>query len=106
IKAAALPKGPNTRFVVTSRDEPPEALDRFYTQRGGDAEGPIKDFKHACFADRLSGHRFVANQVRLLLSAAASTLLHALRGWLRRLGRPALQLDTLRVSGANSAPQD
>jgi DDE family transposase len=97
IKAEALPKGPNTRFVVTCRDDPPEALYRFYTQRGGDAEGPIKDFKRACFGDRLSCHRFVANQVRLLLSAAAYTLLHALRRWLVRLHRPALQLDTLRL---------
>jgi len=26
VKAEALAKGPNTRFVVTSRDDPPEAL--------------------------------------------------------------------------------
>ncbi len=97
IKAEVLPKGPNLRFVVTSRTDPPKDLYRFYTQRGGDAEGPIKDFKHACFADRLSCHRFRANQVRLLLSAAAYTLLHSLRRWLQRLGQPACQLQTLRL---------
>jgi hypothetical protein len=34
IKAEALAKGPNTRFVVTSRDDPPEALYAWYTARG------------------------------------------------------------------------
>lgn len=97
LKAEWLPKGPNLRFVVTTRTDPPEALYRFYTRRGGDAEGPIKDFKHACFGDRLSCHRFLANQFRLLLHAAAYTLLHGLRRRLLRLGRPARQLDTLRL---------
>jgi hypothetical protein len=63
IKAEALPKGPNTCFVVTTRAEPPEALYDWYVERG-DGENAIKDLKIACFAGRLSCHRFWANQCR------------------------------------------
>jgi hypothetical protein len=97
LKAEVLPKGPNLRFVVTTRPDPPAQLYAFYTQRGGDAEGPIQDFKAACFGDRLSCHRFVANQFRLFLHAAAYALLHTLRRWLVRLGQPPMQLATLRL---------
>lgn len=97
VKAEALVKGPNTRFVVTTRTDPPAEVYRFYTQRGGDAEGPIYDLKCACFADRLSCHRFVANQGRLLLHAAVYVLLHTLRTWLVQAGHPPLHLDTLRL---------
>ena len=62
-KAEALPKGPNTRFVVTTRTDPPEALYDWYVDRG-EPELWIKDLKEACFADRLSCHRFWANQFR------------------------------------------
>jgi hypothetical protein len=95
-KAEALAAGPNTRFVVTSRADPPLALYDYYVDRG-EPEGWIKDFKRACFADRLSDHRFVANQFRLLLHAAAYWLLDTLRRWLCRAGLPRLQLDTLRL---------
>src|SRR5262249_60428391 len=72
-------------------------LSASYTHRGADAEGPIKAFEAACFGARLSGHRSLANQFRLILRAAAYTLLHALRRWLQRLGRPAVQRDPLRL---------
>ena len=95
-KAEALPKGPNTRFIVTSHtgDEPVARYD-FYVDRG-EPELWIKDFKRACFADRLSCHRFLANQFRLLLHAAAYWLLDTLRRWLTTGGIPRMQLDTLR----------
>ena len=96
IKAEALPKGPNTRFVVTTRPDPPEALYNWYVDRG-EGENWIKDLKHACFADRLSDHRFWANQFRLLLHAAAYWLLDTLRRWLVTRAVPPLQLDTLRL---------
>ena len=54
--------------------------------------------KSACFADRLSDHRFWANQFRLLLHAAAYWLLDTappLVGARMRVAR--LQLDTLRL---------
>ena len=96
IKAEALAKGPNTRFVVTSRADPPEALYGWYVDRG-EPEGWIKDLKNACRADRLSDHRFWANQFRLLLHAAAYWLLDTLRRWLAKLAVPRMQLDTLRL---------
>ena len=44
IKAEALAKGTNTRFVVTTRTDPPEALYAWYTDRG-ETENWIKDLK-------------------------------------------------------------
>ncbi len=96
IKAEALVKGPNTRFVVTTRTDPPEALYAWYTDRG-ETENWIKDLKTACFADRLSCHRFLANQVRLLLHGAAYWLLDTVRRWLVAAGSARMQLDTLRL---------
>ncbi len=95
-KAEALDKGPNTRFVVTTRPDPPVALYDWYVDRG-EAELWIKDLKRACRADRLSDGRFWANQFRLFLHAAAYWLLDTLRRWLTAHGSPRLQLDTLRL---------
>jgi Transposase DDE domain group 1 len=95
-KAEALDQGPNTRFVVTTRTDEPAALYDFYVDRG-EAELWIKDYKRACIADRLSDHRFWANQFRLFLHAAAYWLLDTLRHWLVTQGLAALQLDTLRL---------
>ena len=96
VKTELLPQGPNVRFVVTSRPDPPLALYDWYVDRGA-AENWIKDLKHACQADRLSCHRFWANQFRLLLHAAAYWLLDTLRRWLVRAGAARRQLDTLRL---------
>lgn len=96
-KAEALEKGLNTRFVVTTRDDEPEDLYHWYTRRGDHPELCIKDLKEGCFADRLSCHRFWANQFRLLLHAAAYWLLDTIRRWLTRLHVPHLQLGTLRL---------
>jgi hypothetical protein len=95
-KAEALAKGPNTRFVVTTRADDPLAAYDWYVDRG-EPEQWIGDFKLGCFADRLSCHRFGANQFRLLLHAAAYWLLDTLRRWLARLGVPRLQLATVRL---------
>lgn len=96
-KVELLDKGPNTRFVVTNKagGTPIEVYDR-YVKRG-EPELYIKDFKNACFADRLSCHRFLANQFRLFLHAAAYWLLDTLRRWLSQQGTARLQLDTLRL---------
>ncbi|MDQ2652188.1 MAG: IS1380 family transposase, partial [Chloroflexota bacterium] len=96
IKAEVLAPGPNTRFVVTNRTQEPGALYDAYVDRG-ETENWIKDLKRACFADRLSCHRFLANQVRLLLHAAAYALLHTLRTWLVAAGSARLTLETLRL---------
>jgi Transposase DDE domain group 1 len=97
IKTEVLAKGPNVRFVVTTRQDEPEALYTFYIQRGGGPELWIKDLKDACFADRLSDHTFWANQFRLLLHAAAYWLLDTIRRWLSSLHVARMQLDTLRL---------
>jgi hypothetical protein len=80
-KAEALAKGPNTRFVVTSRPDEPAALYAFSLARGT-PELWSKDVKRACCAERLSDHRFWANQFRLLLHAAVDGLRATLRRWL------------------------
>ncbi len=83
--------------MVTSRiDLAPLALYNWYVRRG-EPELWIKDLKDACFADRLSCHRFWANQFRLLLHAAAYWLLDALRRLLLQAGVARMQLDTLRL---------
>jgi hypothetical protein len=76
-KAEAMEQGTNTRFVLTTRNDEPNALYEFYARRG-EAENWIKDLKLHVKADRLSCHRFVANQFRLLLHAAAYWLMDAL----------------------------
>jgi len=96
IKAEILAAGPNIRFVVTTSPDSPEALYDAYVARG-ETENWIKDLKRACFADRLSCHRFLANQVRLLLHAAAYALLHTLRTWLVAANSARLTLETLRL---------
>jgi hypothetical protein len=95
-KAEVLAKGPNTRFVVTTRADPPLAVYDWYVDRG-EPENWIKDFKNALQADRLSCHRFWANAFRLLLHAAAYWLLDQLRRWLVAAEAARLQLDTLRL---------
>lgn len=97
IKAEALEKGMNIRFVVTSRTDEPATLYLWYTQRGNRPELCIKDLKDGCFADRLSDHRFWPNQFRLLLHAAAYWLLDTIRRWLAALHVPHLQLGSLRL---------
>ncbi len=96
-KAEAMEQGTNTRFVVTTREDKPRDLYEFYARRG-ESENWIKDFKLHMKADRLSCHRFIANQFRLLLHAAAYWLMDALRRKLVASGaRRRMQLDTLRL---------
>lgn len=103
VKAEHLAKGPNTRFVVTTRPDPPAELYAWYTARG-EAENWIKDLKAGCFADRLSCHAFAANQFRLLLHAAAYWLLDTVRRWLTaahvaRVALATVRLRLLKVGG-------
>ncbi|NQU74758.1 MAG: IS1380 family transposase [Planctomycetes bacterium] len=78
-KAEHGDQGENPRFVVTSLAGDPQALyDDLYCQRG-DAENRIKEQQLGLFADRTSCHAFLANQFRVLLSAAAYVLVETLR---------------------------
>ena len=96
-KAEVMSQGENPRFVVTSRCRPqPKALYRFYCQRG-DPENRIKELKLDLKADRLSCHRFWANQFRLLLHAAAYVLMQAMRAALAGTELARAQVATLRL---------
>jgi hypothetical protein len=79
VKAEHLQLGENTRFIVTNLSGGPQNLyDELYCQRG-EAENRIKEQQLGLFADRTSCHDFVANQFRVLLSAAAYILMDTLR---------------------------
>ncbi len=87
----------NPRFVVTNRaDLQPEALYAFYCARG-DRENRIKEFKLDLCSGRTSCHRFVANQFRLLLHAAASILMTALQHATLGTRWSSAQVQTLRL---------
>jgi Transposase DDE domain group 1 len=69
----------NPRFVVTNLAGDPRVLyEDAYCQRG-DMENRIKEQQRGLFADRTSCHRFVANQFRVLLAAAAYVLVSHIR---------------------------
>lgn len=78
-KAEHSQRGENPRFVVTSLPgDPQELYEELYCQRG-DMENRIKEQQLGLFADRTSCHAFLANQFRMLLSAAAYVLVETLR---------------------------
>jgi Transposase DDE domain group 1 len=68
----------NPRFVVTNLPQTPAHVYRLYCERG-DIENRIKELKDGVALDRLSCSRFLGNQFRLLLTAAAYILVQALR---------------------------
>lgn len=88
VKAEVLLEKENPRYVVTNLDLAPEAAYAFYTERG-DVENRIKELKEDLCSGRTSCHRFLANQFRLLLHAAALVLIQAVRRGLagREMGR-------------------
>lgn len=96
MKAEVLAKGTNTRFVVTTHTDSPQSCYDWYTGRG-QTENWIKDLKLGCVADRLSCHRFWANQLRLLLHAAAYWLLDTVRRWLQQAKIAPMTLETVRL---------
>lgn len=70
----------NPRFVVTNlrRRSPRSVYERVYCARG-DVENRIKELKDGLQIDRTSFPRFLANQLRVLLTAAAYILMQGLR---------------------------
>ena len=88
----------NPRFVVhnLSRSFKPETVyQRVYCGRG-DSENRIKELKYGLEVDRTSDSRFLANQFRVLLSAAAYVLFQELRHELRDTEAAAWQVGTIR----------
>jgi len=98
VKAEHLAKGPNTRFVVTNLQLAPQRVyDCLYTARG-EMENRIKEQQLGLFADRTSCHRFIANQLRLLLTSAAYVLVeHLRREGLRGTELAKAQVSTIRL---------
>jgi len=89
--------GANQRFVVTNLSRNPQFVyDDIYVLRG-DVENRIKELKLDIKADRLSCHRFLANQFRLLLHTAAYCLFWLLRHHLRGTELATAQVHTLRL---------
>jgi len=97
IKAEHDALGSNVRFVVTTLRGRPDRLYDHYVERAEACENSIKDLKNALHADRLSCHRFWANQFRLLLHAAAYVLFFTLRRLAAGTELAEAQMDTLRL---------
>lgn len=68
----------NARFVVTNLRHLPGNVYQFYRDRG-DSENRVKELKNDLQMDRTSCTRFLANQLRVLLTAAAFVLFQQLR---------------------------
>ncbi len=89
--------GANQRFVITNLSRNPQFVyDDIYVLRG-DVENRIKELKLEIKADRLSCHRFLANQFRLLLHTAAYCLFWLLRHHLQGTELATAQVNTLRL---------
>jgi Transposase DDE domain group 1 len=90
-------KGLNQRFLVTNLHRNPQMIyDDIYVLRG-DIENRIKELKLEIKADRLSCHRFLANQFRLLLHTAAYALFWFVRRHLRNTELENAQVNTIRL---------
>jgi hypothetical protein len=85
----------NPRFVVTNLKQTPAYVYQLYRERG-DVENRIKELKDGLALDRLSCSRFLSNQFRLLLTAAAYILVQALRGQAAGTTCATAQVRTLR----------
>jgi hypothetical protein len=87
----------NPRYVVTNRtDLSAQRTYEWYCERG-DRENRIKEFKVDLSSGRTSCHKFMANQGRLLLHAAASVLMTVLQKSLDGTRWAAAQVGTIRT---------
>ncbi len=95
-KVEVQERGLNRRFVLTNRsDLTAQQLYDHYIQRG-QMENYIKAFKKDLAMDRLSCHRFLANQFRLFLHALSYQLFLRLRNYLVGTAWQNLEIETLR----------
>lgn len=79
VKAEHTAKGRNPRFLVTNLPgDNQELYEKLYCARG-EAENMIKAQQLDLFADRTSCMNWVPNQLRMLLSGLAYTLIEAIR---------------------------
>ncbi len=85
----------NPRFVITNLRHSPKNVYRIYRKRG-DSENRIKEMQELD-SDRTSCTRFVANQLRLLMTATAYVLYQELRWRLRHTRAATSQVGQLRL---------
>lgn len=86
----------NPRFVVTNLTRSPRHVyEKVYCARG-EIENRIKELHHGLEIDRTSCTRFLANQLRVFLTAAAYVLMQELRLAAARTGYARAQVSTLR----------
>jgi hypothetical protein len=85
----------NPRFVITNLSDPPEAVYQIYCGRG-DMENRLKELHQGLALDRTSCHRFTANQLRVLLTAAAYILFQTLQAHTPGTACAGAQVSTLR----------
>jgi hypothetical protein len=97
MKAEWQEKGKNSRFVVTNLLYEAKKLYEFYTERGGTCEVRIDELKNGLKADRLSCHRFIANQFRLFLHMAAYWIVQRLREALQKTEFASMHIQQLRL---------
>ena len=87
----------NPRFVVTNlKTSPRHVYEAVYCARG-DVENRLKELKLGLEIDRTRCTSFLANQLRVLMSAAAYVLMQELRLKARRTGCGHAQVSTLRL---------
>jgi len=87
----------NPRFVVTNlKGSPQHIYEQIYCARG-DVENRIKELKYGLEIDRTSCTSFAANQLRVLLTAAAYVLFQELRWHARHTRCARAQVTTLRL---------
>jgi hypothetical protein len=86
----------NPRFVITNLQNSPRFVyERIYCGRG-EVENRIKELHHGLEIDRTSCSRFFANQLRVLLTAAAYVLFQELRHAAAKTALARAQVGTLR----------
>lgn len=86
----------NLRFVVTNLRHTPANVYAIYCLRG-DIENRIKEAKAGVALDRTSCTDFFANQLRVLMAAAAYAILQELRTRLKGTGLARAQVERLRL---------
>jgi hypothetical protein len=87
----------NPRFVATNLKGSPRRVYELYCGRG-ESENRIKELKHDLEIDRTSCSRFAANQMRVLITAAAYSLYQEMRLRLRGTELADAQVGRLRIA--------
>ena len=96
----------NPRFVVTNMTQTPRwVYEKFYCRRG-DIENRIKELHCGLEIGRTSCSRFLANQMRVLLTLGAYVLMQELRRRARGTRCAGAQTSTLRERLDGIAPGD